>query len=307
MVIGFPGTYCLFLEDGTYISSTVNEIQRIGKNYEVIWKIPGLFHHQLALTPDKQKILALNSEVVIKDKKRIRIDKLMMISLKGEVLHEALSDDLLRQAKVERPAIDPGPVFATEMKVDLEVSHFNSFYEIPKLKVKSPLPEMKEGNFIVNGRGDGLFILSPDLKTLLRHINLPQSLNHQVHDAQILEDGRLLIFNNLTKESNSLRLISSIQEIDLAKNKIVFEFTGTPKGVFYTKIGGAVQKLDEDNYLLIHPYLGSYIYSKKRKDFSFIVTATNYFNQVPFPAFVVRLSSLESFFKEKKMTISKGP
>jgi hypothetical protein len=129
------------------------------------------------------------------------------------------------------------------MNVDLEVSHFNSFYEIPKLKVKSPLPEVKEGNFIVNGRGDGLFILSPDFKTLLRHIDLPQSLNHQVHDAQILEDGRLLIFNNLTKESNSLRPISSIQEIDLAKNKIIFEFTGTPKGVFYTKVGGAVQKL----------------------------------------------------------------
>lgn len=284
----FPGDVCLYFDDGKLLTAKDAGLDLYDKGFKHLWHLPGHFHHGLALSNDKKKILAMASDFVKYKKNKQRIDKLMVVSLDGKILHQVLSSTLLKQLKTE-PNIRRSDIN------DVEISHFNSLYEIPATKVQSELPYVKEGNFIANSRDDGLFVLSPDLQKVEFFKMLPQSVRHQVHDAQILETGKLLIFNNLTKGSTEDLRFSSIQEIDLVSNEVVFEFTTTPKTAFFSQVSGAVQKLDEDHYLMSHVYSGTYIYSKSKKTFVNAITQTHFREGRPFPTHMVRLYDFRKF------------
>ena len=199
----------------------------------------------------------------------------MVIDLGGKIMHQVLSTTLFKQAGAE-------PLIRKYGKDDVEITHFNSIFEIPAIKIINQLPYLKEGNFIVNGREDGLFILSPDLQRVEFFTVLPQSVRHQVHDAQVLENGHLLIFNNMTLGSTEELRYSSIQEIDLQTNELVFEFTSIPKTAFFSPVSGAVQKLDEDHYLISHSLTGTFVYSKDKKTFVIAIAETHYLGGRPF-------------------------
>jgi hypothetical protein len=284
----FPGDICLYFDDGKLLTATDNGLDLYEPGFKHLWNIPVIIHHGLALSNDKKKILAMGSEFVKFEKNKKRIDKLMVIDLSGKILHQVLSTTLFKQAGAE-------PLIRQYGQHDFEATHFNSIFEIPAIKIKTPLPYLKEGNFIVNGREDGLFILSPDLQKVEFFTVLPQSVRHQVHDAQVLENGHLLIFNNVTLGSTKDLRYSSIQEIDFQTNEVVFEFTTIPKTAFFSSVSGAVQKLDDDHYLISHSLTGTFVYSKNKKTFVVALSQTHYLDGRPFPAHKVRLYDLRKF------------
>lgn len=300
LVFEYPGAMCQFLGDGSFINVTPNGLSLIDKNFHVMWHLPGHFHHQITLSEDGQRILALSSEVVTKDSIKQRIDKPMIIDLKGNVIHQVLSDDLLKQAKIDKKPLPAGAILFEQLKVEVENTHFNSFYEIPKLNGKHMPDYIKQGNFIVNGRHDGIFILSSDLKTLLHHFYLSQSIDHRVHDVQVMEDGNYLLFNNTVKTTLPMPHFSAMQEIDSNTKQVVYEFTGTPKGIFHSYVSGAVQRLDQNHYLLTHPHIGSFLFSKSENRFLYIYRSTHWVNRMNVPAHQVRAYDLADFFKNKK-------
>lgn len=284
----FPGDICLYFDDGKLLTATDKGLDFYDPGFKHLWNIPVIIHHGLALSNDKKKILAMGSEFVKFKKNKKRIDKLMVIDLGGKILHQVLSTTLFKQAGAE-------PLIRKYVQDDVEITHFNSFFEIPAIKIKTELPYLKEGNFIVNGREDGLFILSPDLQKVELFTLLPQSVLHQVHDAQVLANGHLLIFNNVTIGSTKDLKYSSIQEIDFQTNEVVFEFTTIPKTAFFSPVSGAVQKLDEDHYLISHVSAGTFIYSKSKKTFVNAVSETHFPDGRLFPTHKVRLYDLRKF------------
>jgi hypothetical protein len=289
----FPGDVCIYFDDGKLLTANDDGLKYYERDFKNLWHIPGHFHHGLALSIDKKKILAMSSDFVKYKKNKKRIDKLMVISLEGKVLHEVLSTNLMKQAKIP-------PLKRQSRFVDIEESHFNSLLEIPAMKVKTAPAYLKEGNFIANSRDDGLFILSSDLQKVEYFKSLSQSVGHQVHDAQILDNGNLLIFNNLTTGSSDTFKFSSVQEINLVTNEILFEFTTTPKTNFYSKVSGAVQVLDEDHYLISHVFDGTFIYSKSKKSFVHVIRETHLRDSKPFPTHEVRLYDLRKFLSSWK-------
>ena len=82
---------------------------------------------------DKTQILAIGSTLVERNKKQNKVDKLMVISTDGKILHESA--------------------------------------------------------FVVNERGDVVYFLSSDLKTLKKHFFLNQAFEHDIHDVIILFRG----------------------------------------------------------------------------------------------------------------------
>jgi hypothetical protein len=156
-----------------------------------------------------------------------------------------------------------------------ELTHFNSFYEIPKITAKGVPSYIKEGNYIVNGYTMGFFILSPDLKEILHHQKLSNSTGHKVHDVQVLPNGNYLYFNNIDARSTELNRFSSVQEID-QKGRIVFEFPKTRGPLFFSLHMGGVQVLDNDHWLISHAILGSYIYNKKSQKIISNIYQTHY-------------------------------
>lgn len=260
-----PGQYCLFNDDGSVISADDKVIRRFNKLREVVWEIPGHFHHQINFTNDGKNILALSSELLKENNRDVRYDKFMIISMDGKVLHEQSARELLYQTKQKSLDFKMNAPMKEIFKVENEATHFNSIYEIPEIAAKNVPSYIRKNNIIINGIEHGTFILSPDLKTILKH-ELFDQVQHNIHDVQVRRNGHYLFFNNRADEEFSVMLkYSAIQELDPQTKKKIFEFTGNPKYLFYSPYCGAVQEIDNDLIGISHVINGFYFYSRSAK------------------------------------------
>jgi hypothetical protein len=297
----FPGQMCIFFDDGSFLSATQKGLSLIDKNSKVLWNLSGHFHHQINMSQDGKRVLALSSEIVMRKNKSCRVDKMMVITIEGNVLHTVLADDLLKQAKLSEDIRPSVPDLAKDVGAPFELSHFNSFYEIPKMTGDSaPKFLQTEGAYVVNGLSDAIFILSPDLKNLIQTLNIPQSTDHQVHDVQISSNAHLLYFNNMTSDSSDLNRISAIEEKDLKTDKIVFEFRAEPGAMFYSVFSGGVQALDDNHVLFSHVTTGTYIYSKAEKKLISTIVHTHFDLGRSVPSQQVKALDLSKFLAHWK-------
>lgn len=300
----FAGQHCVFLDDGTYISASGKALRRFDQSNNVLWEIPGHFHHQINVDSDQKKILALSSRQ-IPSKRHKREDKLLIINLDGKIEHEQLSSALLKQVGQKELELIIHQMMAVDFGDGIEISHINSFYEIPEIKIKDPPEYLKKGNFIVNGLHAGVFILGPDLKKVLHHFVSTFSIDHIVHDVQVNKEGHYLFFNNKVKDGVKRSFYdqsnySNVLEIDGKNQKLVHKFEASPKEIFSSEIMGSIQELDDDTWLISHFLQGSYIYSKARKEILVKVTRTHINEQAFVPTQQVKAQDLSKFFSNRK-------
>jgi hypothetical protein len=263
----YPGNFCHFLADGSFISADYQSLKFFTKENQIKWEIPGGFHHQLKVSPDGQRILALGSTILVKEGVKYRADKFYVITVMGKILHEQTADVVFAQAKI--PWIGwHAPRWAQDKEASLknEMSHFNSIYEIPPMKSDKSITLFSAGDIIINSLIAGGFVLSADLKTVKHMIKLNEfSHNHSVHDLQVLSNGHLLYFNNNSGNSDSENAYSTIDELDFAKKRLVFEFSSKPREMFHSRFAGGVTALDDDQLLFSGEMNGLYIYSRRHK------------------------------------------
>ncbi len=257
----FPGNYCIFLDDGSFITWVDKKIKRFHADKSVMWEKPFSVHHQMNLTPDGKRILVLAEEVRKQKDKIIRDDVFVILDLEGNVVKKQGAFEILESAKL--------PSLMTELNEpsfensQFESSHFNSIYEIPENVAKNKLTWAKPGNIIVNSLRLGIYVLSPDLSKVLHHEKFPFSRLHRVHDVQLNKDGQILLFNNVVEGKSRLNH-SAAQKYDPVKKTITFEFTSTPKEMFYSPQMGSVQEVD-GVYVIGHMAIGGFVYSPKEK------------------------------------------
>lgn len=259
----FPGARCLFLEDGSLISSSDHSITLISPAHKVVWDKPGIYHHQINLSSDGKRILTLKSEVVERDGKKVRDDVFEVLDMSGRVLFTRRAVDVITEAgeKLVRESASP---ILRDLKADEESGHFNSIYEIPENRLSKSAPALAAGNIIVNSLWVGYFILTPDLKKVLHHRKLTTSYTHEVHDVQVTKDGRILLFNNF-RVSPGEKIVphSAIQTYDL-DGKLTFDYHAKEKELFYSPTCGSVQDMGE-YFFIGHIVMGGYFYSKAQK------------------------------------------
>lgn len=268
----FPGDRCLLLENGDLISSTATKLSYIRKDLSIKWERSGLFHHQMNLTEDRKSILVLDS---VMDKMdggpERRYDRFLRIDLEGNVVATLDATAMLRDTNV-RP-VNLGGRFSPGMLRNMfdtlfpasEGSHFNSFYQLPLQLPRNAAPFLKPGGFILNGVSQGFFIVDPELKQVLYHLQAPTSSSHHTHDAQVTARGTILFFNNTPISASDDNIFSTVEEFDPKTGKTVFEMRGQPATFFYSVICGSVQELDPE-YLLFSDQFGStFIYHKKER------------------------------------------
>jgi hypothetical protein len=258
-VKSFPGSFCQFFDDGSFLSGTIDSLKYMTKDSEIKWEYKGHIHHQVNLSPDLERIMFMSSDYNSPDKGGSRVDQLVVLSRDGKVLLRQSAADWMKQVNQEG-------------YTKHEMTHFNSFYEIPEIKGKAP-DYIKQGNYIANSSTVGTFILSADLKKVLHFRKIHTSHKHQIHDVQILTNGRMIYFNNSHTPTSNNVYFSTIEEMDLLTNRIEFEFRANPEAAFFSRYCGGVQKIDEDIILFSHMLTGTYVYSRKMK------TIVNYLYQ----------------------------
>ncbi len=265
----YPGNKCIFLSDGSFLSASYTSLRRFSPALEVLWELPGHYHHQLNLSQDGSKILTLSSDIFSKDKKTFVEDIFLVISLDGKLLHRRGALSVLSEKDVPLLAGSPINSKIVFLKAAGEISHFNSIYDIPHNLYQNKYAWMKEGNVIVNGNGHGIFILSPDLSRVLYYLDYPHSmslslgslmLKSNLHDVQVTPEGEFLVFNNRVNDASSF--YSSVEKFDPVKNEITWRFTAFPKEMFFSPACGGVQEIG-DLIFFSHITAGGFAYSKK--------------------------------------------
>lgn len=283
----FPGILCQFMDDGSYVSATLENVKYVDKNNAVLWEKPGQFHHQLNLSPDKKRILALSNSP-IPGKKKAQ-DHLMVLDLKGNILHEAESLDYLKQLKREDHSYDL-----------TEITHINSFYEIPEMDASLKLPDyIKAGNYILNDYHLGAFIVSQDLKKILHFFPMKSSVKNQTHDVQIMSNGKMLYFNNMVKNDAEISY-SAIYETNLVTNEDHPLFMASPAEMFFSLFCGGAQRLDENHILFSHMMTGTYIYSIKEKKLLSNIYKTHFIMDRFLPSQQVKAYDVRKFLSHWK-------
>lgn len=244
--LALPGSFCLFLDDGTVFSAS-NNIRRINKDKSIAWDLPGNFHHQMNLSIDKKRILAIGFEIVTVEGTKYRDDVLYVIDLDGKVLNRRDLTSIYKESgirmisNVEEMAINAG--------ASAERSHFNSIHEMP------------DGKIIANSLHLGFFIFSPDLSKILYHKKFEP--RHRLHDVQMSFNGNLIFFRNLGKDTSPP--YSSIEEFDMKNDKINWSYTPKPIGILFSPLRGSVQEIDKDLIFFNDLKHGGFFYSRKKK------------------------------------------
>lgn len=296
----FPGDFCLFLNNGSFVSASIDGLTLFDKESRKIWRLQGHFHHQMSFTLDNKFILALSS--YFEDgQNRVRRDRLLKIDLEGHIVSESKSAWLFSEVKFDFPEWSFRKPIDGQI-VPFERSHFNSIYEIPENLKSTKFNYLAKGGIVVNSVSAGVFILSSDLKKVLAHWIFKHSKGHHVHDVQVTKEGQLIYFNNKNADDEK-GPYSSIEVWDPTSEKIFWKYTSDPKQFFYSAAAGAVQVLDNDTLFFNDHERGAFFVKKKSKK---LISSNQYlfFEQITAPSpmklQMIKALNLKSFLENWK-------
>ena len=287
LVKTFPGRLCRFFPDGSYLTAVDATLKLVDKTNTTRWQLPAVAHHMLSLSHDKKRVLILDRGDYQDKGKTLKQDLFRVAALDGTILHENSAADLVKQAK----QVGRGH------RAD-ELTHFNSFHEIPPLDLGLKLPDYaRAGNFVLNARFMGVFFVSSDLKKVLHFMPLKDSHEHNTHDVQVLPSGKLLYFNNRAVGDTRGETFSTVEEMDLSTMEVQRLFSGEPRQIFFSPDGGSVQRLDQDHLPFTHQLAGTFLYSIPQKKILANLYKTHFAQGTFFPVQQARLEDLSAFLK----------
>ncbi len=253
----FPGRICAFLDDGSLLSAEEDKLVYYDKLRNLLWSKNIHPHHQINMSLDKKSFLVQGSE--IKEERfqnkneQVRYDVLYQIARTGEVLNTFYfsknGDQFDKKAWNAAKKRRYSKIGFSEyyQKINWEMTHTNSFYEIPDNKITGYNDAFKKGNFIVNDISlMQVFVLSSDLGRILWQGPVIKEEWTMFHDVQVVPDSESIIYYD---NGSPLRPSSRLVEFDMVKKDIKWKYPSIFSKKFYSPKMGGVQILDNGNIL----------------------------------------------------------
>ncbi len=212
---------------------------RFDADGRVVWRVRRPFHHDVAVLPDGT-LLALVFRYVdaphISPADPVRDDLLVRLDGSGrEIGSRSLLESLTSSPELFTPLEVAAKTIRGERYVDL--IHANTVRWIDSGASRRSRGVFPEGSVLVTSRHqNAVFAIDWDSGRLLWAWG-PGQLDGP-HDAQVVERGRLLIFDN-----GLVRGWSRVIELDLRSRRIVWEYRADPLESFYTRSRGTCQRL----------------------------------------------------------------
>lgn len=250
--ITFPGTECIFHDDGSFISMGDHHLRKIGIDGKILWEMKNeRYHHQLNPGADADEMIVLGSRYLKDSTGEVRLDEFMVVDLNGKIRSKA-SAEILFKDKILLPKLFPPFSGITE------TSHFNSFHPIPE-KWKHRFPA--DSAYILNSLGQGILLVDRNLKKVTAKYRIIDARSHLVHDVQVGHDGNLLMFINELK--NTPARASAIYSYNQKSDSGKILFSAFPAGIFYSPLAGSVQEWGSDEFIISDVHRGTLIVNKK--------------------------------------------
>lgn len=210
---------------------------KINKNSELIWSYGRGAHHDLFVTPEGLiYVLTRKAHIVPRyhTKEAILEDFIAVLDANGTEIRQV---SLLKA--LENSSYAP---LLQEMTEPGDIFHTNTI-ELVDSRLVQRIPYLKEGQVLVSMlRLNSIAVVDLELKKVVWALS---GLWHRQHQPTVIDQGRLLIFDNI-----GLRKESRILEFDPATQEIFWEYRGTPEHPFYSYNCGSVARLPNGNTLI---------------------------------------------------------
>ena len=212
---------------------------KLDKDSNVIWAKRNGAHHDLQVLPNGDiAVLARVARVIERvDYRRPTLeDFVLILDANGEEGERYSLLEAFERSEAHGHIWDEG----TRRWGDL--FHTNSI-EVLDGRFASKNPAFAKGNFLLSSRHlDTVFIVDPDGNEVIWAL---RGAFKAQHDAKMLDDGSLMLFDN-----SGRRRISAVQVYDIANGELQWEYAGSEAQPFYTQFCGASQRLPNGNTLI---------------------------------------------------------
>lgn len=237
---------CSLLENGDLLViggiAPDTHVLRLGLDGEEIWRVPLPAHHDVGVAPDGRIVTLTKSARIlpaVHPTVPIRDDSVTLFDPQDGApeslsLYEVLaaSADVFTFQDVAEP------------DASIDLIHANSVRFLTDDDLAREAPIYRNGNLVVCMRAqDTVAIVDPDVGRAVWAWG--QGVLEAPHDATVLEDGHVLVFDN-----GSRRGWSRVIEVDPLTNRIVWEYHSDPSTEFFTHARGSAQRLPNGNTLI---------------------------------------------------------
>jgi hypothetical protein len=229
---------------------------KLDKESHLLWKYPACVHHDVDVAEDGT-IYAIRHEKVSALPAGLErlpapclVDYLVALSPEGKELQPPLSLlealqhspyamllDEMKESESERLAARPTPYYP---KQDM---HTNSV-QVLKRQQAAHYPVFRPGQVLVSIRNlDAIAVVDPERREVVWAARGPW---RRQHDARFLDNGRLMIFDNLGST-----LGSRVLEYDPMTQALPWVYNGGDAAPFFTEYRGMCQRLPNGNTLVV--------------------------------------------------------
>jgi hypothetical protein len=253
----------LILKDGRYLAQKGYEEKKWGFytwDDKVIWEKDEAIHHDIVFDEDRGLIITFSKEMHEYKGRNVDFCVIIEYDLNGkEVFRWSTWENLKEIQKNHKPLeLDRPKVFflpetakrkdKTPWGGNYDYYRINSLQIIPETDIGKKDSRFRKGNWIISIRhGSMIFILDKDTKKIVWkciYEDVKDNIEGQ-HSVQMLENGRILIFDN-----GRYRGWSRVIEINPLNYEILWEYKSDKKEGFFTLSEGYCQRLKNGNTLI---------------------------------------------------------
>jgi hypothetical protein len=251
----------LLPDGGLLVSQNDAGIAKLDWSSKVVWRVMGLFHHDINV--DHQGLVYANEKrdiVIEQDGIGLPItdNGVTILSADGEILERIWLSDVMKDFDVHRRRITASQARrrSREGAYFVDVFHLNSIEAL----AAHPRGLWKSGDLLVSIRNlDTVAVLDRTTHHILWAWGYGELENQ--HSATQTADGRLALFDN-----GHRRRWSRILEIDPTANEIVWTYEQRKDpGKFYSRIRGVVQWVEDRDTFTVFSTQRARIFEVDRK------------------------------------------
>ena len=222
-------------------------LAKVDKDSKLLWFLDHPVHHDSDIGPDGT-IYTLGHFVdnkIRKGAERLQTpfidDTIMVVSATGELLQEFSLLDAISQSEYENILIYADPV-----SFNGDVLHANSVQYLSADQLRK-LPGVPEGSLIISIRNlNTVVIVDPATEKV---VWASSGGWHLQHDAQLLGNGNMLLFDNMGDISAGA-MGSQVIELDPVTHERVWVFPGESSESLYSAVRSSQQRLPNGNTLI---------------------------------------------------------
>ncbi len=208
---------------------------KVDKNSKLLWARKIGAHHDLEIMPSGDiYVLTRVPHLVprIHPSREILEDFISVLDADGVEKRRVSVLEAFERSKYAKPWRGRGDIF-----------HTNSLRVLDG-RSADRAPAFRKGNVLLSIHAlDQLAVVDLDRTEVVW--TLGRDFKGQ-HDAKILDDGHLLLFDNFGREEQS-----SVIELDPVTGDRVWEYRGTPERPFYSFTCGTADRLDNGNTIIV--------------------------------------------------------